>query len=73
MPNPNWNHEPKKQKQKHDKCKTRIQLDLLQKWNKKIIRLWQENIPKINVKQIKRDGDFYFYLYTLGTQFKEVS
>jgi hypothetical protein len=37
----------------------------LQKRNK--TRLWQENTPKTGVKQIKGNGEFYFYLYPLGT------
>jgi len=36
----------------------------LQKRNK--TRLWQENTPKIGVKQIKGNEEFYFYLYPLG-------
>jgi hypothetical protein len=39
---------------------------ILQEWNKNRIKLWQENIPKIIV-EIKGDGEFYFYLCSLGT------
>jgi hypothetical protein len=40
---------------------------LLQEGNKNRTRLWQENIPKINVEQIEGNGKFYFYLYPLST------
>jgi len=39
---------------------------LLQGRNKIRIRLWQENIPKIDVEQTKGNGIFFFYLYPLG-------
>ncbi len=29
--------------------------------------LWQENVPKIYVEQIKGKDKIYFYLYPLGT------
>jgi hypothetical protein len=34
---------------------------LLQKINR--ARLWEENVPKIGVEQIKNNGEFYLYLY----------
>jgi hypothetical protein len=40
---------------------------LLQERNKNIRRLWQENVPKTSVEQIKGKKEFYFYLYLLGT------
>jgi hypothetical protein len=30
-------------------------------------KLWQENIPKINVEQTKGNEDLCLYLYPLGT------
>ncbi len=32
----------------------------------------KKNIPKIGVEQTKSNGEFFFYLYQLDTQFKEV-
>jgi hypothetical protein len=40
---------------------------LLQGRNKNKTRLWQENMPKTNVEQIKGNEEFYLYLYPLGT------
>ncbi len=34
---------------------------------KNITRLWRKIVFKTNVKQIKRNEGFYFYLYPLGT------
>jgi hypothetical protein len=31
-------------------------------------RLQQENVPKIGVEHTKGNGEFCFYLYSLGTQ-----
>jgi hypothetical protein len=39
---------------------------LLQGRNKNWIRLWQENIPKIDVEQIKGSGNFFFLFIPLG-------
>ncbi len=40
---------------------------LLQGRNLKKTRLWQKNVPKINVEHIKCNEEFYHYLYPLGT------
>ncbi len=37
---------------------------------KKLNKVVTKKKPKIGVKQIKGNGDFYFYLYPLGTSFK---
>jgi hypothetical protein len=47
-------------------CESRIQQGLLQ-WKINITRLRQENILKINVQHTKSNGEFYSYLYLLGT------
>ncbi len=39
----------------------------LQGRNKNRLRLQQKNVPKTGVEQTKGNGDFYFYLYPLGT------
>jgi len=39
---------------------------LLQKRNKNRTSLWQENVPQINVKYNRGNGEFYLYLYPLG-------
>jgi hypothetical protein len=58
-----WN---KKNKNKNTKCvKQKSNKILLQKINK--TKLWQENVPKNDVEQIEGNGEFYFYLYPLGT------
>jgi hypothetical protein len=38
---------------------------LLQRRNKN--RTMTRNVPKTNVEQIKGNGEFYFFLYPLGT------
>jgi hypothetical protein len=40
---------------------------LSQKWNQNRIKLWQENVPKTSVEQIKGNEEFYVYLCPLGT------
>jgi hypothetical protein len=40
---------------------------LFQEQNKNVTKLWQENVPKIGVKQIEHNGEFHLYLYLLGT------
>jgi hypothetical protein len=40
---------------------------LLQGRNKNRARLWQDNVPNIDVEQTKGNGKFYLYLYPLGT------
>jgi len=66
MPNfksKSWN---KKNNNKNMTCvKQNFNKILLQIRNK--TRLWQENIPKIDVEQIKNNGEFYFYLHPLDT------
>jgi hypothetical protein len=57
----------KQEKQKHDNAKQKFNWIFLQEWNKNITRLWQENVPKINVEQTEGNGELYFYLYLLGT------
>jgi hypothetical protein len=39
---------------------------LLQKRNKNKRRLWLEDVPKINVEQIKYKRELYLYVYPLG-------
>ncbi len=39
---------------------------LLQEWNKNRIKLWQENVFKINVEQTENNVGFYLYLHPLG-------
>jgi hypothetical protein len=63
-----WN---KKNKNKNTTCaKSKSNKVLLQRRNK--TRLWQENVPKIGVEQIKGNGEFYLYLYILATLLKEL-
>ncbi len=57
---------------KQEKTRTRTQREkqesnkiLLQRRTRK--KLWQENIPKINVEQTKGNEDLCLYLYPLGT------
>jgi hypothetical protein len=38
----------------------------LQEWNKNKIKLWQENVFKINVEQTVNNVGFYLYLHPLG-------
>jgi hypothetical protein len=52
-------------KQKYDKNKQKSNKILLQKINK--TRLQQENVLKIGVEHNKGNGEFYLYLYSLGT------
>jgi hypothetical protein len=40
---------------------------LSQKWNQNKIKLWQENVPKTSVEQIKGNEEFYVYFCLLGT------
>ncbi len=40
---------------------------LLQRRKKRKTRLWQESVPQIGVKCNKSNGEFYLYLYPLGT------
>ncbi len=61
----------KKQKKKHNMCEQKSNKLLLQIRNK--TRLWQENVPKINVEHTKNNGEFYFYLYPSNIKFKKVS
>jgi hypothetical protein len=52
-------------------CEQKSNKLLLQIRNK--TRLWQENVPKINVEHTKNNGEFYFYLYPSNIKFKKVS
>jgi hypothetical protein len=52
-------------KQEYDKKKQKSNKILLQKINK--TRLQQENVLKISVEHTKCNGEFYLYLYPLGT------
>jgi hypothetical protein len=38
----------------------------LQEWNNNRIKLWQENVFKINVEQTENNVGFYLYLHPLG-------
>ncbi len=38
-----------------------------QKWNQNKKRLWQENVPKTSVEQIKGNEEICVYLCPLGT------
>jgi hypothetical protein len=40
---------------------------LLQGRNKNRMSLWQKNVPKIGVEQIKGNDELYLYLYPLNT------
>ncbi len=58
-----WNKRNNKKNMR--RAKQKFNKIILQKRNK--TRLWQKNIPKIDVEYTKGDGEFYFYLYPLGT------
>jgi hypothetical protein len=40
---------------------------LLKGINKNKTRIWKENVSKTCVEHIKNNGEFYLYLYPLGT------
>jgi hypothetical protein len=65
--------------QKHKICKTNVKTDLYfanickHKHKNNMTRLWYKIVPKIGVEQTKTNENSYFYLYSFGTYFKEVS
>jgi len=56
-----------KQKQAHNACEITIQWDFIAKKKLKKNKVMTRNIPKTSVEEIKCNGEFYLYLYPLGT------
>jgi len=67
-PNPKswlWNKKNNNKNMTH--AKQKFNVIFLQGRKKNKTRLWQENVPKTDVKQTKGNREFYLYLYPLGT------
>jgi hypothetical protein len=54
-------------KQEHNKCKTRFQQNLIIRTKRKQNKVVTRNVLKIGVQQIKGNGEFYLFLWSLGT------